>query len=367
MDIARTRQQVPAPLPVAWRYPLLATGFMALLIAVGGGLLRMGWPLPYAFSGPATWHGALLIGGFFGTVITLERAVAVAAPAAFLAPLSAAAGAVALLAGWPGPASLLMLLASAVFCQVSWRLWRRIAETYAMVMLTGAGSWLAGNLLWQSGAAFAAILPWWCLFLLLTIAGERLELTRFLGRSSGATRLFPGIVILLIVASAAYGLGGGNDLRLFSLGLVALACWLLIFDIARHAVRQTGLTRYIGTCLLCGYGWLLTGGVIGMAWHPLQPGAGYDAWLHAILLGFVMMMVFGHALVIFPALTRLRLAYHRGFYLPVLVMQGGLLVRLAGDLAGCLPARQAGGLINALAIVLFLLSVLYAVWLGRKA
>lgn len=366
MAIARTRPEASAPLPVAWRYPLLATGFMTLLIAVGGGLLRMGWPLPYALSGPATWHGALLIGGFFGTVITLERAVAVAAPAAYLAPLAAALGALALLAGSPGSASLLMLLASVVFCLVGLRLWCRIAETYAVVMLMGAGSWLAGNLLWLSGAAFAAILPWWCLFLLLTIAGERLELTRFLGRSSVSTWLFLGIVVLLVVAAAGYGLAGSNDLRLLSLGLIALAYWLLQFDIARHAVRQTGLTRYIGTCLLSGYGWLLVGGAIGLVWHPLQPGAGYDAWLHAILLGFVMMMVFGHALVIFPALTRLRLTYHCGFYLPVLVMQVGLLIRVAGDLAGTLPARQAGGLLNALAIVLFLLSVLYAVRLGRK-
>jgi hypothetical protein len=42
----------------------------------------------------------------------------------------------------------------------------------------GAVAWLAGNLLWLSGWLVAQIVLWWVAFLILTIAGERLELGR---------------------------------------------------------------------------------------------------------------------------------------------------------------------------------------------
>jgi hypothetical protein len=82
-----------------------------------------------------------------------------------------------------------------------------------------------------------------------------------------------------------------TGLRLFAAALLGLALWLLRQDIARRTVRQAGLTRYIAVCLLLGYGWLLLGGMLGMAGafavgHPLR-----DAALHAVLLGFVFSMI----------------------------------------------------------------------------
>ncbi|MGB7543793.1 MAG: hypothetical protein WBM28_17470, partial [Burkholderiales bacterium] len=62
----------------ALRLPLLAVGFIALAFGVGAGLVRMGWQLPLPDVALAAWHGPLMIAGFFGTVIGLERAVALA-------------------------------------------------------------------------------------------------------------------------------------------------------------------------------------------------------------------------------------------------------------------------------------------------
>lgn len=71
----------------AWRAPLLVLGFVALVSAVAGGLVRLGVDVPAPPSGIA-WHGALMASAFFGTLISLERAVALGQPWAYLAPLA---------------------------------------------------------------------------------------------------------------------------------------------------------------------------------------------------------------------------------------------------------------------------------------
>ena len=43
----------------------------------------------------------------------------------------------------------------------------------------------------------------------------------------------------------------GTD-RLFAAGLLALALWLLQYDIARRNIGTRGLTRFIAACLLSG-------------------------------------------------------------------------------------------------------------------
>ena len=60
------------------RYPLLLSALLALLVAAWAGLLRIGWLLPTT-GGLAAAHGPLMVSGFLGTLIGLERAVALAA------------------------------------------------------------------------------------------------------------------------------------------------------------------------------------------------------------------------------------------------------------------------------------------------
>lgn len=55
---------------------LLVPALLALLLAAWAGLVRMGWALlPVSVAE----HGPLMISGFLGTLIALERAVALAA------------------------------------------------------------------------------------------------------------------------------------------------------------------------------------------------------------------------------------------------------------------------------------------------
>jgi hypothetical protein len=83
--------------------------------------------------------------------------------------------------------------------------------------------------------------------------------------------------------------------------MLALALWLLRYDIARYTVRKTGLTRFIAVCLLSGYIWLGLSGLLALRFGGVTAGFQYDALLHTLFVGFVISMIFGHAPIIFPA------------------------------------------------------------------
>jgi hypothetical protein len=80
------------------RVPLLALGILSLLAGIWGGLLRLPVNLPLLVNHAnwITYHGPLMVGGFLGTLIGLERAVGLRVWWAYTAPLLTGAGAVLL-------------------------------------------------------------------------------------------------------------------------------------------------------------------------------------------------------------------------------------------------------------------------------
>jgi hypothetical protein len=352
--------------PIA-RIPLLILGMASLIVGVLAGLSRLGWTLPEVAAASAGWHGPLMVSAFFGTVISLERAVALGQGWAYLAPAAAGLGGVSLIAAGPfSLAQALSALAAATLTAASVQVLRRQVAVFTVILGVGALCWLIGNLAWWiSGRAFTAQ-PWWFAFLVLTIAGERLELTRFLPTPPRARPLFL-VAVGGILAGAATSLWQEEiGLRLFAGSLLALAAWLARYDIARRNARQGGLTRFIALCLLTGYGWLAVAGLLGAAGAFLPGHALRDAALHALGLGFVFSMVFGHAPIIFPAVTRLKIPYHPAFYLPLAVLHLSLGLRVAGGLNGTFDWRQVGGLANALALLAFIFTMIASGIRGRK-
>jgi hypothetical protein len=331
----------------------------ALVAGVAGGLMRAGVALPEPVIGawmtPAVAdHAFLMICAFMGTVISIERAVAVKQRFAFAAPLASGAAGLAMLAGATALAAWLAVLAGVVFIAVNVSVVMRQRMAHTALLLIGAGAWGIGNLLFASRASPGAVVPWWFSFLVLTIAAERLEMTRLMRRRAGAApalRVVLAVLLLGCAASAVSPLLGGV---LYGAALAGLAAWLLCFDIARRTVMAHGLSRYMAVCLLLGYAWLAVAGVAWIAAAMGQPLR--DVALHALGLGFVFSMMLGHAPVILPALARVKLHFGAWFYLPLALLHGTLLVRLLGG-HGEAHLRSAGALGNALSILLFVTTV----------
>lgn len=334
------------------RLPLLFLGMLSLVGGVLAGLARLGWNVPTPAATAAGLHGPLMVAAFFGTVISLERAVAIGQRWSFAAPLAAGAGGIALLAGapiWVGQT--LGTLAAAGLLAASGVALRRQPAHFTVVLALGAACWLIGHLHWIAGL-FTDAVAWWLLFLILTIAGERLELTRLLPTPTHARTGFSLLVALLLLAAAS-----GQD-RLLAADLLGLALWLLRYDIARRNLASAGLTRFIATCLFTGYLWLALAGGLGLA-GAFAPGHPWrDAALHAIGLGFVFSMVLGHAPIIFPAVTRIRIPYHPALYLPLTLLHLTLVLRTLGGLGDSFPLRQGGALLNTLTLIVFIATLI---------
>ena len=356
-------------MPIAHRrLPLMALAGLSLLAGLWTGLIRLGWPLPPPAATASPNHGALMVVSFLGALIGLERAVALKRLWPYGASLFAGASGIALLAGLSAHvAHVLAVAGSVVLVSIFVVLYRRQPAMSLATMGLGAVFWLVGNLLWHWGIPLYRVVPWWIGFLVITIAGERLELSRLLRLSAwiragfvvAAGALVSGLLVGLFAPETGVRLGGA--------GLVALAAWLLRYDLAWRALGQEGLPRFMALSMLSGSLWLGVGGVLwlGLA-DRFTAGPAYDAMLHSILLGFAFSMIFGHAPIIFPSLTGAAMPFQRAFYAHLVLLHLSLLARVGGDLAGWMPASQWSGLGNALAILLFLANNIRAVRLGRK-
>jgi hypothetical protein len=320
----------------ARRVPMLFVGLLLMACGMWLGLVRLGWNLPLPWQDQLIAHGPLMVCGFLGTLISLERAVALGSRWGYAAPVLVAAGALMLdldPLGSFGPT--LITAGSLVMVAIFVVVWRRHASLFVATMTLGALAWTAGNVQWLGGAAIFRVVFWWLAFLVLTIAGERLELNRVL-RPTRAVRsafILAMVTVLGVVAATWWPESG---VRTLGVGLLALTWWLARHDVARRTVHQRGVTRFMAVCLLGGYAWLAVGGAIAALTGVATRGLQYDAMLHAVFIGFVISMVFAHAPVIFPAVLGAPLEYGPAFYLHVGVLHFSLILRVAGDLVDSL-------------------------------
>lgn len=342
------------------RLALLLLAAVTLVNGVLGGLARLG-PAPTTSAALAN-HGALMIAGFLGTVISIERAVALARPWAYLAPLAAGLGAVAWLAGLGDAGRVLWVVAPIVFVAASGAIVQRQRAAHTVLLLVAAAAWAFGNVLFAMHGTAASVLPWWFTFLVLTIAAERLEMTRLMQRPPRAAMLLHAAVGLLL-AGALLSTWRYEGVVPFGVALVAIAAWLLAYDLARRTLHTTGFSRFAAVALLSGYFWLAVGGFCWAA-GPFIDGLD-DLALHALALGFVFSMIFAHAPIIVPVITRARLAYTPFFYVPLALLHGSLAWRAAAPWLGG-SQFYASALLNASAILLFVITLIASIALARK-
>jgi hypothetical protein len=345
----------------------MAIGMLSMACGAWLGLIRLGWNLPLPWPDQPIAHGPLMVCGFVGTLISLERAVALGSRWGYAAPVLVAAGALALDVPLGPIGPILITAGSVVLVAMFVVLCRRQPALFMLTMAFGAVAWAAGNALWLGGWAIYRIVWWWVAFLVLTIAGERLELNRVLRPTFAVRVAFVSAIVLIGIGITLSVRSLEVGVRVAGAGLLALTVWLVRHDVARRTVRQQGVTRYMAVGLLAGYAWLGFGGAVALISGASAPGLVYDAMLHAIFLGFVMSMVFAHAPVIFPAILRRPLIYGPRFYAHVVVLHASLIVRVLGDLNEDLARWRAwGGLLNAVALAVFVVNVARSIMLAGR-
>jgi len=346
-----------------WKLPiLLMLAIISLIAGMFGGLHRMGMILPQTLNHLAIDHGQLMVGGFLGTLITLERAVAIERKWGYAAPVLAGLASIFL---WSGVSiyygMLLLILSSLVLIGMYIYILSVQPSLHSVVMLVGGILWTTGNILWIQMIPFAFIANFWAGFLVLTIVGERIELSRMILQEKN-----PRILILIITAVYAIGLfltliDLFTGVYIFAISLIAMAFWLLKYDMARITIKTSGLPQYIAVCLISGYFWLAASGIFSILYLYIPIHLMYDAMLHSIFLGFVFSMIFAHAPVIFTSIIGIEIGYKPSFYSHYLLLHISLIIRILGDLLERSDIRLLGGILNVIAILLFLFNTIYAI------
>lgn len=329
----------------------LVTGILAGLARVG---VLAGWGRAYAYE-----HGPLTVLGAFGTVIALERAVALGNAWGLAAPVLGAAGAVAMLAELAGGAWAAAASAFAL-CLLNLAIVRRQAALFTWLMWLGSVVLAAGTLLWVLGKPVFQVVLTWIGFFVLTIVAERLELSRLAPTPKWAHRALLVLGALLALTSFAPPLESAAPVRAFGVVLLGIGVWQLRFDLAGRLLRRPGLPRFAAMGVLAGAIWLCISGALLSILGLAPAGPAYDAVLHGVFVGYALSMVFAHAPIILPAVARLDVPFTSLLYVPLTLLHLGLASRVLGDLVGRSELRQLGSVGSSIALVVFAATVVLA-------
>ncbi|MDZ7683492.1 MAG: hypothetical protein U5J63_17720 [Fodinibius sp.] len=338
---------------------LLILAAIGLLSGLYSGLLRLGLLSAAEPAVSPIAHGPLMINGFLGTLIGLERAAALEHKWAYAAPVFMAASTILLLMGLPIPSNWALIIGSIGLTAVMSYLYYLQPKMYHLIMALGAASLLAGNGLFVAQFPIYELVGWWAAFPMLTIFGERLELNRIMRPPKKAQQLFGGLIVGWIAALAITHVDRTIGWSIASLFLIGIAGWLIQYDVARRTIKSAEWTKYSAICLLTGYGWLILAGGYGLWYGFPTAGPLYDGLLHMLFVGFVFSMIFAHASVIIPSLSGKLVPWHSYFYGPLIMLHFFLLIRIAGDMVFESSIRIIGSYGNVLAILLFLGGIVF--------
>ena len=159
---------------------LLLPAGVSLLAGLDAALLLLEVPAPVDAAHLPTAHGILMVLGFLGTLISLERAVALRSPWAYAAPALLGAGGVMLAAGPRLLGQALLIDGLVAFLAIAVLLEGRQGDGATAVEVLAVSHALAAAILWTR-LEVSALLPLLVGFVVWTIAAERVELARPVG------------------------------------------------------------------------------------------------------------------------------------------------------------------------------------------
>ncbi|SIN81875.1 hypothetical protein [Algoriphagus halophilus] len=332
--------------------PLLLLVFACLLSGILTGWFRLGLDLPV--SRVFLHHGAMMTGSFLGTVILIERIVTFKKKWLFALPIINASSLLFFYLNWNQIAFSCLIIGSLGLVFVFYLINLKQTELGYQMMWVGSAMWLVGNAHLLIFQKYANSIIWWMGFLLLTIVGERMELTRFLPLSQFKKNILM-LFLLLFVISCVLPFHLGGQL-LTGISMTGIGFWLLLYDMVRKSIKKPGIHRFSALTLSFAYSWLAVAGIFFL--FNQSGSISYDALIHSFFLGFVFSMIFAHAPIILPGVLGLASKpYHSVWYFWVGIFQLSLVVRILGDFLSFLSWKQVGGFINGVVILIFIVNV----------
>jgi hypothetical protein len=334
------------------RLPFLFSAMLGLLIGLWAGLNRIGWSI-YAL--PAiVHHGAMMVGGFLGSLIALEKIIPLKRKILYVIPLMSGMSIIFFLVHQDVVAIAMLVISSIGLCLVFFYYLATQRHSIYLLMFIGSICWLAGNAVLLSKRFYPAAFPWWAAFVLFVISAERLELMKFLPVTAKQKILF--IVLLLLFPSGIILSFHANGNILCGVALIGTATWLLRFDLISITIRKNGLPQYVAVALTAGYISLLTSGLLLITFA--SKAMGYDAVVHTFFIGFVFSMIFAHGPIILPGVLGITAKpFHRILYLWIIILHASWLLRWITDAYLYFEWRKISGWMTTVAIVGYFISM----------
>lgn len=331
---------------------LLPLAILSALTGIVTGLHRIGW---FGFAAnTAGEHGAIMVGCFMGTFISLERAVALKNRYALLVPMLSAGSLFAFLSGFREVAYVWLIISSLGLIGITFYFQNRLSTTGFVIAFTGAVCWFLGNVMLLLWKMYPVAVSWWMAFLLFTIVSSRLKSSLI-----PVGDKFTSISLFLVLGLFTIGLlmpFHGIGRYVMGAGLVCTAIWLVVFDSARESVKKEELNRYSGLLMLTGFVWLFATGIL-MGWGELY-GPLYDTALHSFFIGFLLSVVMAHGPLILPTILALSLKpFHRVLYIWFILLQSSLMVRIGANFLIMFELRKWAGVLNGIAILAFFVNM----------
>ncbi|MEX1240254.1 MAG: hypothetical protein WEB30_11070, partial [Cyclobacteriaceae bacterium] len=326
--------------------------FACLLLGLWTGLNRIGWDIPLLPVAPH--HGAIMVGGFLGSLISLEKIIPLRKKILYIFPVMSAASAVLFLLGHPLIGFAALVLASVGLTSVFVTYFLKERNLIYLLMVGGGICWLTGNVLLVSTKFYPMSFPWWLGFALCIITSERLELMKFLPVRDATKKLLVIFLGLYITGVLLPFHGIGQTIR--GIALIAIALWLMRNDMIGISIRKTLLPRFTAVALLSGYVAMLLSGVFFLALK--DQALAYDAIVHTFFLGFVFSMIFAHGPIILPGVLGISFKpYHKILYAWLLLLHLSWITRILADVILNMQLRKVSALASVLSILCYFATI----------
>jgi hypothetical protein len=334
------------------RIPFLILAASSLIVGLIAGLARIGWN---ALAFPAiTHHGSIMVGGFLGTLIILEKIIPMKKQWLYLFPVLSGLSVLAFILNEPQISFLLLIVAGTGLSVVFLLYLIRERSMIYVLMLLGSICWTIGNVLVAEREFYPMAVSWWMAFTLFIISAERIELMKFLPVTKNQKYIFTSILLVYIIACLQPFHGPGNMVG--GAAMIAAALWLLRFDLVGITLFKTGLTRFVAVSLLCGYISLLFTGVFLISFT--DQAFAYDITVHTFFIGFVFSMIFAHGPIILPGVIGISIKpYHPLLYCWLFILHASWIVRTFAGALIDLEWRRFSGVLSAIAIPAYLLTI----------